>query len=314
MMANVVFASNNIAHWPGSVAVSGQHDATRVPYAIGLPYGAYIDGPEFTPVVGDESWVHFRYKAQNDRYDSGTVMKIWDGNGNILLDIYKRNPNYSCDFTLYNGSQTVLNTFSLGSTNYTYDFQFLIDAFGVQFKLYRNGTLMLTQTLGSNTNRIAPGKISLGGGKSDSGYTYFSEIFVADDDTRLGRLNLLRPSAAGAYSEWDGILANLADSSTETGMNTLLPDKRVSASLSAYAGTDGISNVIAISTTTRGQNSPTQLNHFVRMSAVDYDGPVHGVDFSFDTELTDWTINPATSLPWTIADLAAIEVGFQSLA
>lgn len=315
-MANVVFASNNISHFPGTVAVASAFDAARVPYAIRAYYGQLHGGPAFTKVTGDVTWLHFRLDPNTSTYDASTILQMWDETNQIVFTIAKVDNSGSAKLTVYNGDGgiNVNQNFGLTNTTLTYDLKITVSAFLVEVEIYMNGVTIASQSIGSNANGLLPpNRLVIGGGGGSSG-CYFSEIIVADDDTRNARLDLLRPAAAGAYSEWGGSLAFLADDDATTGMITIDPNKRQSMSLTPYGGSSNISNVIAVSTTTRGQNSPTQLNHFVRLSGVDYDAAAHAVPFTFSTEITDWPINPATSLPWTAADVLASEIGFQSLA
>jgi len=161
-----------------------------------------------------------------------------------------------------------------------------------------------------------PRALWLGGMTSSGGVgdQLFSEIIIADGDTRNARLDLLRPVAAGAYGNWDGPLSSLSDDDPTTGMTTTSPAQNQSTILTPYTGADNISNIVQITTSVRGINSPTQLQHLVRMNAVDYLTSSFAVPFEKTYQITDWTQNPATSLPWTATDIETAEFGFKSIA
>jgi len=100
------------------------------------------------------------------------------------------------------------------------DIKYTVTSLKIELKVYVNGTLGLTALLNSNPNNfVAPVAFSLGCAFTSSinDVQHISEIIVADGDTRNARLNLLRPISAGAYEQWGGTLASLADDDPTTG-------------------------------------------------------------------------------------------------
>lgn len=323
-MPNILFASNNIAHWPTALAgsVAGTFDSDRVPYSIAMSNYETLASPEFAPSTGDDTWFHFRlYVGSVNEYRDDDLFKAYDDEGNIVLRIKKADNtrNLLAEMILYDGA-TSLTGFA--SSNFTFaklgfiDIQYTVNTLKIEAKLYVNGSLACTLTFGSNPNNYsAPVSFSLGCAFTDglTDVQHVSEIIVADGDTRNARLDLLRPTAAGAYEEWIGSLAALADDDPTTGMTTITGGERQTVSLTSYGGASNISNFVVVSQTTRGQNSPTKLKHTVRLGGVDYDSPEIDVGFALQYNITDYQINPATSLPWEGDDLSAIETGFVSV-
>ena len=325
-MTQMLFASNNISHWPGadSGSIVGTYDSDRVPYSITLSNYEILNSPSFIPTTGDDTWFHFRLhrKTDVDSARGDTLLQGYDVNSNLLFNVSKKTNTSEMypKLTLYDGatSVTVNSTlkFTLNKTN-SIDVHYISTALGLEVRLYVNSALGATVIMGANTNSYsAPSSFSIGTGFTDvlSDTIAISEILVADSDTRNARLDLLRPVAGGAYGQWSGSLVDLADDDSTTGMTTVDPDLRQSVSLSTYTGASNISNFMIVSQTTRGQNSPTQLQHSIRLSGVDYDSANIAIPFVLQYNLTDYAINPATTLPWEGVDLSLIETGFKSIA
>ena len=117
-----------------------------------------------------------------------------------------------------------------------------------------------------------------------------------------------------AFSEWDGTIASLGDDDSATGIYTKVAGERHTMSLSAYTGAQNLSNLVSVSMTTRGLNSPSKIKHVIRQSGVNYDGPDIPLPNGLKYNIHDLPLNPATSLPWTSSDLSSIEVGVLSVA
>lgn len=328
-MPNIVFASNNIAHFPNANAgsVVGTFDNARVPYSIQAENDEELGSPVFTPVTGDTTWFNFRIYCHATVYNgANTMLRAYDTDDNVLFNIRKRPSVTSgqAQIQLFDGSTSqevdldTLLTFkkiNFVSVKYTQT------NLGIELEVYINGQLAGTAEFFSNPNNYGnPVRFVIGcpftnGGLNgdDESKQPYSEIIVADGDTRNGRLDMLRPAAAGTFEEWEGSIGVLADDDTTTGMTTLTGGDKQTVTLSAYTGASNISNLVTISQTTRGQNSPTQLQHLVRLSGVDYPSAAKLIPFELAYQITDYNTNPATSLPWTASDLSAIETGFESV-
>ena len=324
-MPKILFASNNIAHWPTAVAgsVPGTFDAARVPYSIAMSNKETLNSPKFIPSTGDSTWFHFRIYASNAYYNvNDTLLNGYADDGTLLFKVCKRNSTYDYGLTahIYDGGTSLFKDSTINLTDSKIGFidvEYIVTPLKIELKLYVNGTRSLTILLNSNPNSFtAPVAFSLGCAFTEtlSQVQHVSEIIVADGDTRNARLDLLRPAAAGAYEDWNGNLTALADDDPTTGMTTIAPAERQTVTLSPYTGASNISNFVIVSQTTRGQNSPTGLKHTIRLSTVDYDSDTMPVGFPLQYNITDYEVNPATSLPWQGSDLSLIETGFVSVA
>ena len=324
-MPKILIASNNIAHWPTAVAgsVPGTYDSDRVPYSIAMSNYETLNSPEFTPTTTDETWIHFRIHATSASYnESKTLLNAYDDQGNLLYKLTKRDRSYDYGITayLYDGATSLSDNSTINITRAKTSFvdvQLITTGLKMELKVYVNGTLGSTILFNANPNgRTGPVTFSLGCAFTDllTDVQHISEIIVADGDTRNARLDLLRPLAAGAYEDWNGNLTSLADDDPTTGMTTIAPAERQTVTLSPYSGAANISNFVIVSQTTRGQNSPTGIKHTIRLSTVDYDTATIPVGFPLQYNITDFEVNPATSLPWQGSDLSLIETGFVSVA
>lgn len=328
-MPNIVFASNNIIHFPtgraGTLAAS--FDATRVPYSIMVDSEELITSHLFPAVAGNVTWFHFRTffsSSLNSTRGTTDFFNIYDDQGYALVRLQKSGtgtdyvPFFLARIYDPNGTTNAASAIPMvrGRIN-TIDIRYEKTGLGINLQVYQNSALVINLTIGSNpTNTRKPRRIALSHCYASISYSaqYYSEIIVADDDTRNARLNLLRPNSTGHYEDWIGSIGTLVDDDSTTGMSTLAPNQRHTLGLPVYTGSQIISNFVATSLTTRGNNSPTGLKHILRRSGVDYEGPTHVVDFGLNYTITDFKINPSTSLPWVAADLNAIETGFLSVA
>ena len=328
-MPKILFASNNISHFPGSVpgSAAGTFDPLRVPYAVLLTNYQLLSSPDFNPSTGDTTWFHFRSFADGNGYSipTGSTGILWqtlDGSNRMLAKLTKKTSVYtqSLTLTLYNGSTTVTadTTFPMTQSRMNFiDISLKITPVLIRADVYINGALACFASFGSNPNSLTnPVRFSLGCSHTESlalGQS-FSEIIVADGDTRNARLNFLRPVTEGVYSNWNGNLSSLGDDDPTSGLYTKVPNQRHSANLSTYIGAQNLSNLVSVSQTTRGLNSPSKIKHTIRQGGVDYDSPNINLPYSLQYNLYDLQLNPATGLPWTSDDLSSLEVGILSVA
>lgn len=323
-MSNIVFASNNISHWPLSVSSTqaGTFDSSRVPYSFKLIYEETIASPDFPVAAGDTTWIHFRTWTDGAEFnDERHMMRVFDANQNKLCELHKfTDGSFAKDVGLkaYNGASTIavnsgfpLNNAKMNSI----DVKIKVTAGVIEISLFINGGLAAIAFHVTNPNSFGkPTHFVLANAYSTNAkWQYFSEVLVSDTDTRNARMSLLRPTAEGGETDWVGLATELADDDPTSGMTTTVVDKRETLLLSAYSGPDNISSVVVATQTMAGANGPQNLRHTVRMATVNYDS-VADILLSpvLQYDVTDFQINPATSLPWVASDLGSLEVGFVS--
>lgn len=328
-MPKILFASNNVSHFPGSApgSIAGTFDPLRVPYAVALSNWQLLSGPEFVPATGSDTWFHFRVMCDGDPYsipnaNTGIMFQCQDSLNRTSVRIAKKNLVYAQQLTLtvFNGTTSIVADTTIPMTQSKMNFidiRLQITSVLIRADLYINGALAAFASFGSNPNTLTnPIRFSLGCSHTESLALFqnYSEIIVADGDTRNARLNFLRPVSAGAFSQWDGELLSLGDDDPTSGIYTKVAAERHTAGLSTYIGAQNLSNLVSVSQTTRGLNSPTKIRHTIRQSGVNYDSPNIDLPFSLQYNLYDLQLNPATGLPWTSTDLSSLEVGVLSVA
>lgn len=321
-MANMLFSSNSIAHFDGSIISneSWAFDANRVPYAIETPLSTICSSPPIPAPSGDEWWFHFRH-GSNLFYANANqrIVEIVDSEGDRIFHLYMRNngsTGYGIELNVDGGDTTITRNLPIALNQMrTYDIQLILTGVLATARVYCN-KLLIGEIQYSITGHEDPDRLWLGGasGFGTDGEAIFSEIIIADDDTRNARLDLIRPQAAGTYTDWGGLLASLSDDDPTTGMTSLTANDEQTTQLEAYTGADNISNIVQVTTSVRGINSPTQLQHMIRKSATDYVSSNFSLPYEEAYQITDWTENPATSLPWVASDLTGMEFGFKSIA
>jgi len=313
-MPKILFASNNIADFPGMPAYTenGSYDPARVPYSIRAISGVRARTAQFDPTTTEYTWVHYSIYTSNPY--SNDLVNLYDKNGVFLLSV-AHDDGFVTIKTKRGTAVTDEDFQGPVSTNFkfTMDVAVRITALATEYVVYLGGNYIGE---GSNAGNLPggvnqPQHLELEGGLFNPA---ISEIILADGDTRNSRLNVLAPIAIGEYSEWNGDLSTLQDSDDTTGLTTTEAEKRQSFTLAGYTGSANISNVVAISSTIRGINAPESLSHSVRLNSLDYYGDAQDVEKFKTMQVTDWELNPATSLPWTKADLTNVEVGFKSIA
>lgn len=325
-MTNIVFASNNLVHWPLSVSSteSGSFEPTRVPYALVINNQQNMGSIKFTPVTGDVSWVHFRLWFNNSwvggNPEAYFLLKAFDANANQLFDLTKvadSAPNHRTDLTLFREGGSVVGQqqfpFNQSKMN-TLDVRYENDGAKVNMQLYVNGALARELEYVGVVGFGQVESIQIGAAFTNGGaQQWMSEIIVADGDTRNARLNLLRPTAVGGETDWVGIATDLADNDPTSGMTSIAANERQTLDLSAYTGAGNISALVVATVALAGANAPQNMRHTVRMSTVNYDGPSDiALGETLKYALTDFQINPGTSVPWISTDLTNLEMGFVS--
>lgn len=324
-MPNILFASNSVSHFPGA-EVGGDpwaFDADRVPYSIEMPIATVASSPKIKETTTEETWFHFRvgssYWYENADEPIAEIVDI-SGIRICKLSYYNRGTDGWILRSEMDGSSYTDKRYTplLKNALRTIDIQIKLGVLQAEFRVYVNELLLLERSFPYNqANARKPRYVWIGGAQANdivTRTTQYSEMIVADADTRNARLDLLRPIAAGAYNGWDGPLVSLSDDDPTTGMTTLDPNDLQSTVLTPYTGANNISNIVQVTSTVRGINSPANLQHLIRMSGVDYLTSSFAIPFSKEYQVTDWNQNPGTTSPWSASDLASIEFGFKSIA
>jgi len=186
-------------------------------------------------------------------------------------------------------------------------------------EVYSNGLLILSYS-GDITTDGATTLDQVGVANHSSGgpFTYWSELIVANEDTRSYRLFSSVPQAAGTPQEWAGALAGNINELTINDANfnsTVTANQRSNWTLQALpAGTQAIVNVSTCARMSRGTGGPQKFRHSLESGGNQYD---NGADITPNTSFGDNCYNwgptsPATAGAWTPAEFATMETGVLS--
>ncbi len=324
-MPNFLFASNNVSQFPAAQINTDEDnfDANRVPYGLTFasPSGQASCLP-YPRTTTNETWIHFRYSVDTTYSNfNGNILFMRDSSTQIdvlnLLKTDNASPFATLNITDGVSTQTEpVNAPLVSNTDLSIDIKFEILLTEMKATMWIDGTQVCVVSLQVNQGNVLHPDIMriCGAGQYINNYPTFSEIIVADGDTRNMRLNMLRPVLPGTYADWEGSILNLADDDTTSGMLSNTAGDKVSYVLSDYTGSNVISGVISVTTGSHGLNGPENLNHFLRQGGVDYSSGNLVVDNTLSTQVVNWLTNPSTTLPWAETDLDGIEFGLQSVA
>jgi len=222
------------------------------------------------------------------------------------------------------GSMTDLATFSIsyGATS-IYVLDMKIDytpSGGVQAWL--NGTMGINYVGNPRTDaatQINQIEISNLG---NNGQTNYSEIIIADQDTRGMALWTLPPTAAGNTQGWTpntvgniNEIINNDGTFVSTTVNNTLSQWDVSAA--APAGAWSVMGFIEEARVQIGASGPQHMDWNVRTGGLDYlAGATVPLNSSFNNYQYQWPVNPSTGVAWAVTDFTdpAFNYGVQSLA
>lgn len=145
----------------------------------------------------------------------------------------------------------------------------------------------------------------------------YSNIILADEDTRGMMLRTMNPDAAGDLNEQTGVFSdvNKAVINDTTGLTSATADQITTVGLASppVAGNSVINRVLVQSRAIRGATGPQKTNNLLRVDGVNYHKPDRTLSDTLPKVLTDeFQLNPATGLRWSYAELVALQAGVRS--
>lgn len=291
-------------------------DDTRV--ANGMGFTSNDTGSILFPAAaGTSTWIHFAFAQNSGNSSSADIAYIQDGSGNYLFGLEESFGRLS--WTVSGDTSSESNTFDNGYQNLVImDIQLIVNGTtDITLNAYLNSALMYTATVANTGGKGNPQRLFFQG--TDAGEDFvFSEVIIADEDTRGFRLREFKPQSFGVFQQWDGDISAVTDDLLTTGISTTVADERSSFGLNNLENIetgDLINRVVAQTYAQRGASGLTSMNHFFR-----YDNGT--IQDSSDIALTttgDWYVeefinNPNTAAPWAPADLAGIQLGVRARA
>lgn len=297
---------------------NNRFNSERVEGAFEFPNQTTLSVPH--PVGAAEVWYHFRYAHvwTNSSLGNATVFEVRDANSNIIATmstVASQSLRTSAVgvTTANSGSQAI----SAG-TAYSIDVQVIVNT-TITVRWYINGALYADLSVLNNTGTIrgVPASVTM---RSNDQYitTYFSEIIIANEDTRGMRVREMRPKAFGIFQEWDGVIANLRDNDLATGISVDEANRRVSfgiTNVENVAPGDVINRVVAQTFAQRGESGLSQFNHFFRhRDGTVTDGAAQNLSVLGNFFVEEFPINPKTGLAWQPEDFRSLQSGIRSRA
>jgi hypothetical protein len=148
--------------------------------------------------------------------------------------------------------------------------------------------------------------------------TAWSEIIVADEDTRPLSLKTIAPNATGDTTAWtsgtwadiDEIVATDADlAASDTALQVLSVN-----CTGMPSGASGLTvrAVKSVALAARGATGPTKLALGVRQSSTNAFASGVTLDTGYSVVSTTWTTNPVTSSAFTASEIDALQLAYRS--
>ena len=155
--------------------------------------------------------------------------------------------------------------------------------------------------------------VELAGIATGSNNVIWSEVFVADSDTRGSGLWLMNSSTAGNAQTWSGTPSNVneqvtADTTYIAAASAGLIEEFKTGGIALPTGSWGVAAVKMIARALVGTSGPQHVEYVTRVGSTDYVGgswaPPVG-SFATDTQNYMQALNPGTGVAWTTGDLTA---------
>ena len=278
-------------------------------------------------------WFHAQcYVGGNSTVASGIFLAMADSSGVGRILVRGTGSNGQLKISTRNAANTyvdlvtsALNILPVASAIVSVDL-FVNYSTSGQVTLYIGGVNVLDTGPGVNVTTDSATTLSVGymGGLSPAAYVW-SEIIVADSDTRTARLWTMNSSTAGNAQTWVGTGSNVnqlrvVDTSFITAATPGLINEYKTPSIPLPAGTWTVAAVVMTSRGFGGTvGGPTKLEYVTRVGSTDYVGgtwtPPSGLFGNAPSPYVS-SLNPATGVAWTTADLTAatFNYGIESVA
>jgi hypothetical protein len=192
------------------------------------------------------------------------------------------------------------------------------------FQMYVGGSLVLNYS-GDLTTNSATALSGVGfncpNNQSGTGNAYWSEIIVADSDTRGWSLATLPVNASGNTQAWSGANTDINESTLNdsTAISTTsasqVSEWTVSPA-STIGSTTGIISVHVSARAAKGGSGPANLQAMVRTGSTDYTSSnLSSISTVLGCLQSAWLTNPNTGVAWTGSDLTAagFNIGVKSI-
>lgn len=281
-----------------------------------------------------EVWVQSRIASTSTLISNGQpLVRVFDSTGQILADVIVKTASGSKNSVLryYTAAATAVEVNpqvpidpSQNTNGHFLTFHFKLVGTSLTVEWYFDGVLAATVTV---TVAFMSGKLvtrcGWGGSANDSvSYrVWHSEMLVTSMDPRGYRVSTLIPNSLGTKDEWTGNYADIDDLGLPSDADSIYTDaiNKIETfgltNLSAVAQNMDVVAAVMAARGRRGVTGPQNIKPIIRSNATDYEGPTYPTPPPIFSSLKKQVMenNPITGLPWTIAQIQDLEVGFKSL-
>lgn len=288
----------------------------------------FLNSPNLASPVS-EIWLHAEAIFPLISNTGLTILEIRDSLGNIVARLQKLT---GANLQMQRWSGTAFVVVGPGilpstGTRFEIDVHIKIHASAGVFEWYHSGLLVDRVTgntvfySGADVSNFGLGSAASALVLGSTNNTFWSQIILADEDTRGMKLATLRPNAAGSNSGWTGAYTDIAE------VGTINDATLINSASVGQVSTFGLSNLsaaasvlypIAVCVSARASavvSSPLNIDAAVRVSGTNYfsSSSYPGLISGLGPVLTrSFPLNPATAAPWTAADVNALEAGYRS--
>lgn len=242
---------------------------------------------------------------------------------NLGVDTVANTPHLVLYKQTASGTRTALATSSnqlVIATQYKIDIQVIAYGASCTVNVYLDNVLWLT----FSGNPITDSATSLSGfavgGVANSSSSYWSEIIVSSNETRMLSLVTLPALANGNTFNWTtGTTTDLSEVTlTDATLASSATAGQIAQSTITSTGVTGnpIIQAVAISARAqKGTTGPSKADLGVRTAATDYWSADIALPVTLDRINNIWETNPNTSAPWLYTDLtnAGFNIGMKSV-
>ena len=193
----------------------------------------------------------------------------------------------------------------------TIDLHVYTDGSGSHADLYLNSGLISSVSIAGDYNTGLRTAVIGAPWATTLAFSCWSEIVIANFDTRGLRVKTLAPSADGYHTEALGAYTDVDDVQPDLGgfLFTATGQRQTFQT----PGLPSVSGIRAVALCARAASDGTnQLKSLVRIGGVDYLGGTVTVSPASLPSQVIYTEDPSTTSPW-VSDLSAVEFGFQSV-
>ena len=282
--------------------------------------GAYLYTPTFTSQT--DIWVHFVSRPQSFSSSAKEYIVLEDtSTGTLVAGLYTQaSPDRV--IRLQNGAAQAEEANIVTNTTHTFDIHFTLAATGI-FKLYIDDSLVIDysgDTTISGVSGVDRLRLYKSGFNTSAG-GYFSEVIVDTVSTVGARLFTSYPNANGIYSEFTNTYTAIDEITHDTTdfITTDTVGNRFTANTANINAAFNSYDVLEVQQVTANRiasgSAVTDIQHLLRNNATDVASSNLGMvkDNSIQVKTTNYTTDPSTGLPWTIATADSAEFGIKTV-